>query len=151
MDNNIRDELIKDTAAYSHKLWCENEYKDYYNRLISINDKDIIVFGDGSIVRDYIYISDAVKGITNIAFKETGEYLYNLGSGTGTSLNELLLLIKETLHVNPKIYYRKKRKVDLPVNYLDITRYNHDFGYLDCIPLREGIKKTANFLKGGRV
>lgn len=43
--------------------------------------------------------------------------------------------------------YEEERKVDVPVNYLDISRYEKYYGALNPISLREGIIKTADFMK----
>ena len=45
------------------------------------------------------------------------------------------------------IIYKDERKIDVPVNYLDISRYETAYGKLNPINLIEGIKKTAEFMK----
>ena len=88
-----------------------------------------------------------VEGILTIA-EEKGRYkLYNLGSGQGVSIRELIDTIAEVLHKTPCIRYEAGRKVDVPVNVLDIVRYEQDFGHRNNIPLREGIQKLAAFFE----
>ena len=112
-----------------------------------LRDEPITVYGDGSVVRDYIYIADAIEGILTIA-EEKGRYkLYNLGSGQGVSIRELIDTIAEVLHKTPCVRYEAGRKVDVPVNVLDIVRYEQDFGHRNNIPLREGIQKLAAFFE----
>ena len=55
--------------------------------------------------------------------------------------------IQETLGIEMNVKYTEARKVDVPVNYLDITRYETAYGVLAPIRLTEGIKKTANFMR----
>ncbi len=105
------------------------------------------VYGDGSVVRDFIYIDDAVKGIINIANEHCLYKVYNLGCGYGTSVKEVIRTISETLHMRASINYLPGRNVDVPENYLDISRYEKEFGGINAIPLPEGIKKTAEFMK----
>ena len=69
-----------------------------------------------------------------------------MGSGYGTSIQQLINVIGSTLGVDLKIKYLPERKVDVPVNYLDISRYENTFGKLNPISLEEGIRKTASFL-----
>lgn len=110
-------------------------------------EKTIDVYGDGSIIRDFIYIDDAIEGIINITNGSNNYRTFNLGCGYGTSINNLLEILKETLNVQLNIKYHSSRKVDIPVNYLDISRYEECFGPLNPISLKDGVLKTAKFLK----
>ena len=107
----------------------------------------ITVYGDGSVVRDFIYIDDAVRGILNIVNGDSPQHLFNLGSGHGTCIRQVLDTICRELEVEPEIIWQEARPVDVPVNYLDISRYEAAYGSLDPIPLESGIRKTADFLK----
>ena len=110
------------------------------------NEKSI-VYGDGSVVRDFIYIEDAIKGILNIVNGNDAHRTFNLGCGYGTSIKEVLGCIGKVLSIEMKIEYTTARKVDVPVNFLDISRYQKSYGKLNAIPLEEGITKTAKFMK----
>ena len=50
------------------------------------------------------------------------------------------------MNISVNVEYTGGRKVDVPVNYLDISRYEDSFGRLNPIPLSDGIRKTARFL-----
>lgn len=113
----------------------------------ALKGEKITVYGDGSVIRDYIYIDDAIKGITNIVNGEDKYHVYNLGSGYGTSIKQVLEAIQEALKIDINIVYKPGRKVDVPVNYLDISRYERAYGQLHPIPLLEGICKTADFMR----
>lgn len=108
---------------------------------------EITVYGDGSVVRDFIYIDDAVRGILNIVNGENKHHTFNLGSGYGTSINEVLHAIKKTLGCELNVRYKTGRPVDVPINYLDISRYEKYYGQLNPISLEEGIRKTAEFMR----
>lgn len=116
----------------------------------ALNNEEITVYGDGSVVRDFIYIDDAVKAIIKIADGDVEYKTFNLGCGYGTSIKQLLETISSTLSIPLKIKYVDGRSVDVPINYLDISRYEQFFGALNPISLEEGIKKTAIFLKRGK-
>jgi len=111
-----------------------------------VNDK-ITVYGDGTVVRDFIYIDDAIRAIDNIVNKPGTHRTYNLGCGYGTSINEVLNSVQSTLDCKLDIDYKEARQVDVPVNYLDISRYEEDYGELKPISLEEGIRKIADFMK----
>lgn len=113
----------------------------------ALHGNNVIVYGDGSVVRDFIYIDDAVKAIIKIANGNSAYKLFNVGSGHGTSINEVLSLIESTLNLPLNIIYKSGRKVDVPINYLDISRYESIYGPLNPLPLSEGILRTAEFIQ----
>lgn len=114
----------------------------------ALNGEQIVVFGDGSVIRDFIYIDDAIKGILNIVNGDNKHRTFNLGCGYGTSIKELLDIIEKSLRLKLNVVYKSGRSVDVPINYLDISRYEKYYGKLNAISLENGIKKTANFMKG---
>lgn len=113
----------------------------------ALKGEAITVYGDGSIVRDFLYIDDAIRGILNIANAETDHRTFNLGSGQGTSIRQVLDQIRQTLDLPLDITYLSGRKVDVPANYLDISRYEEAFGPFKTISLAQGIQKTAAFMR----
>lgn len=113
----------------------------------AIKNEPINLYGDGSIVRDFIYIQDAINAILTIANGEDYHKVFNVGSGKGTSIKELLILIKQTLRIDLIINKHEGRKADVPVNYLDISRYQSRYGQLNHHTLKEGILLTKKFLE----
>ncbi len=63
----------------------------------------IIIWGDGRVVRDYLYVADLVDALVLAAERETRRKVLNVGSGQGTSLNELVALIAEVTGERPEI------------------------------------------------
>ena len=112
----------------------------------ALKGEDIVVYGDGSVVRDFIYIDDAIRGMIKIVDGENKHHTFNLGCGYGTSIKQLIDIISSTLNVELKVTYKEARKVDVPVNYLDISRYEKYYGALNPISLQEGIMRTAQFM-----
>lgn len=113
----------------------------------ALKSEKITVYGDGSVVRDFIYIDDAMRGILNIVNGENKHRIFNLGCGYGTSIKEVLETIARALEIEIKVEHTPARKVDVPVNYLDISRYEEAYGKLNPISLEDGIKKTAVFMR----
>lgn len=111
----------------------------------AMKGEPLYVYGDGLIIRDYIYIEDAIAAILNIA-AYSGEYkVFNVGSGKGYSVNEIIKLIEMVLGKAVKVEYLDNRKADVPVNVLDITRYEQCFGQLIHVTLEQGIKKLYQY------
>ncbi len=113
----------------------------------AIHHEEITVYGDGSVIRDFIYIEDAIQAILTIAEGNAPYKLFNIGSGHGTSIQEVISLIQDTLNLPLSIIRKEGRKVDVPINYLDITRYETTYGKLNPISLKDGILKTAAFMR----
>lgn len=113
----------------------------------ALKGEEITVYGDGSVVRDFIYIDDAVRAIMKIVYNENKHRTFNLGCGYGTSIKTVLNTIQDTLQVELRVNYKPGRKVDVPVNYLDISRYEKYYGALNPISLSDGILRTANFMR----
>lgn len=113
----------------------------------ALRHEKITVYGDGSVIRDYIYIDDAIRAMQKIVEGESKHRTFNLGCGEGTSIKKVLDTIEEILNVPLEIEYKEGRKVDVPENYLDISRYEKYYGALNPVSLAEGIRKTAEFMK----
>lgn len=113
----------------------------------ALKGDEITVYGDGSVVRDFIYIDDAIRAIMKIVQGENRHRTFNLGCGYGTSIKQVLKTIEEALGIKLNVSYLEGRKVDVPVNYLDISRYEKYYGALNPISLEDGIRKTADFMK----
>lgn len=113
----------------------------------ALKGEEITVYGDGTVIRDFIYIDDAIRAVIKITEGEKAYRIFNVGCGYGTSIRTVLDIICSTLKVDLRISYRPERKMDVPENYLDITRYETCYGKMDTIPLKEGISKTAAFMK----
>ena len=113
----------------------------------ALRGEEIKVYGDGSVVRDFIFIDDAVRGILKIVHGETEHRTYNLGSGYGTSIKTVLQTIEDVLGTSLIVNYSDARPVDVPVNYLDIQRFEKAFGKLNPLDLGTGIGMTADFMR----
>jgi UDP-glucose 4-epimerase len=113
----------------------------------ALKGEEIVVYGDGSVIRDFIYIDDAVRGILNIVNGEGKYRVFNLGCGYGTSIRDVLEAVHQALNIEMNVIYKPGRKVDVPVNYLNITRYETEYGELNPICLHDGVMKTATFMK----
>ena len=117
----------------------------------ALKNETINIYGDGSVIRDFIYIDDAIRGIRNIVEGNAKDKIFNLGSGMGTSIRQVLETVEEVLEKKLSVSYLPSRNVDIPVNYLNIERYEKNYGKLCPIPLREGIIKTAEFMKSNGI
>jgi UDP-glucose 4-epimerase len=106
----------------------------------------IEIWGDGEIVRDYIYIDDLVEGICLSATVPSESRIFNLGSGTGYSLNEILQVIRRVTAQDIEVVYKEKRLFDVPQIYLDVRKSSEQLGWTPKTPLEAGIRETWKFI-----
>lgn len=101
--------------------------------------ESITVWGDGSNVRDYIYIDDLCEAVTQLLEKEVCNTTINIGSGQGASINDIINVLKEVVSEEVKVDYQPARSVDVSHMILDTTRLQQ-YVNLKITPLREGIE-----------
>lgn len=113
----------------------------------SINNLEIEVWGDGEVIRDYIYIGDVVDVLIKSIKIDTPEIIYNLGSGEGRSLNEIIKLIKEKFNPQIKVKYVESRNFDVPTNILDIKLLKKRFEWKPLVDFELGIGLIYEYIK----
>ena len=108
--------------------------------------KPIEIWGDGGVVRDYIFVSDAVEGILAAHDRSGPSGTYNIGSGAGTSLKDLVAAIGEVTGRQVDVRYTPGRAFDVPANVLDISRARRELGWTPRTDLHEGLRRTWAWL-----
>lgn len=107
-----------------------------------MHGEDIVITGDGNVVRDYIHIHDVRKFVGLLIEKEQTNFdIYNLGSGHGVSLNEIIRLLEKLLNKRAKVIYKEARKFDVARNVLDISRIKSEFQTDIAYGIEAGIEK----------
>ncbi|MCI9485908.1 MAG: NAD-dependent epimerase/dehydratase family protein [Lachnospiraceae bacterium] len=109
----------------------------------------ITIWGDGNTVRDYIYIEDLINIIIKfIEFEGMSDYrVYNVGTGVGTSLNELVAELERQIGKKADVAYEPPRAIDVRRNVLNMEKTFGALGKVIQYPLRDGIQKYLNMLK----
>ncbi|PZQ96956.1 MAG: NAD-dependent epimerase [Cereibacter sphaeroides] len=111
-----------------------------------LTDAPIEVWGDGSVVRDYIHVGDLAELCALAAVGGT-EGAYNAGSGKGTSINEIIRLVGEVTGAKIEAAYKPGRAIDVPKSVLDVTRAAADFDWRSATALPEGMAETWRWLQ----
>ena len=109
--------------------------------------KPITIWGTGDITRDYVYIKDLVGVFIRALHQDTPRRVFNLGSGRGTTLNELVEIIRNVTHGAVPVSYTTGRAIDVPANVLDISCARNVFAFTPVTSLPDGIRKTWEWLK----
>ena len=110
----------------------------------TLEHTDIEIWGDGSVVRDYIYIEDVCKMLYALVGYE-GQYdVFNLSSDQGKSQNEIIELVKK---INPEVnvVYKNSRTVDAKKIVLDNSRIMSEID-IDITDIEDGIRMYYDYL-----
>ncbi len=100
------------------------------------------IWGDGEVVRDFFYVEDLVRACLGAAVSAHHAGVYNLGSGRGISLNELLAAIEQVVDRPVRVERLPARSFDVPTVYLDIGRARQQLDWQPTVPLHEGLRQT---------
>ena len=103
--------------------------------------------GDGSIVRDYIYIDDVSNALTALCEIESTETIVNVGSGIGYTLTDVVEKIGYLVGKPIPIEFSDKRYIDIPASVLDISKAKKLFGFQPKYSLDEGLLLTLKHHK----
>lgn len=109
----------------------------------AIQKQPLEIWGDGSVTRDYLYISDVADAFARAVDYDGTKSVFNISSGIGTSLNELIDMIEHVLGHSVVRQYRPGRAFDVPISVLDNSLARQELGWEPIIGLEEGIVKTA--------
>lgn len=102
----------------------------------------IRMFGDGAIVRDYVYIDDAVKAVVRGGHTEESSAALNIGSGEGRSLNDIVTVLQKLLAKPIMVEREPGRPFDVPVSVLDSAKARAELGWSACVSFEEGVAIT---------
>lgn len=111
----------------------------------ALSGEVIEVWGDGSVVRDYIYIDDLCRMLYALIDYHGKTEVFNVSSNTGVSQNDILNILK-TLIPDMKVVYTPGRSVDVKKIILDNTKIQSVCN-LEMVSIEEGIRKYYNYIK----
>ncbi len=106
----------------------------------------ITVWGDGSNVRDYIYIDDLCEAVIQLLEKDVCNTTINIGSGVGASINDIIEALKDIVSEEVKVDYQPARSVDVAHMILDTTELKKHVS-IAYTPLKEGIARFYQDVK----
>jgi GDP-L-fucose synthase len=105
--------------------------------------EEIVLWGDGSPTREYLFVDDCVEGFLLAAERYDGPDPVNLGTGVETSIRRTAELVAEVVGFDGRIVWDTSMPNGQPRRSLDASRANELFGFEARTPLREGLEKTV--------
>jgi UDP-glucose 4-epimerase len=113
----------------------------------ALKGEPITIYGDGSITRDYLYISDLVEAIVAAGAMRSVSPVLNIGSGMGHSLNEIVNELEKQIAQPIRLTYTAARNFDVPVSVLDISLAKAQLGWMPHTSFAEGIAETLKSIR----
>lgn len=112
-----------------------------------LRGEPIVQYGDGSMVRDYLYVEDLIGMIVAVVGGQPRHHLYNLGSGIGYSVREVFESLRRVTGVDftPVVRPTPATFVDRVV--LDTRRFAEDFGAVSLTSLDDGVRATLDDMR----
>jgi UDP-glucose 4-epimerase len=102
------------------------------------------IFGDGNQVRDYLYVGDVVEANRLALDRGSGEIL-NLGTGVGTSVNDIFRTLKTLLDFDGEPIHGPPRPGEIQRIYLDAARAREILGWQPRVSFAEGLRRTVEW------
>ncbi|MHB8108733.1 MAG: NAD-dependent epimerase/dehydratase family protein [Syntrophorhabdaceae bacterium] len=115
-----------------------------------LKGEPIEIWGDGTVSRDYIHVSDMVRGIMKLIDHQGDNRVFNICSGIGHSLNDIIAIIRDELKIPVQVIYAKARKFDVPRNVLDNSRLRRETGWAPQTDMVKGMRLVRNYLQSER-
>jgi UDP-glucose 4-epimerase len=117
----------------------------------ALRGEEIVIWGDGSAVRDYVYVADVARAFCQAARYTGTPRIFNIGSGQGLSVNDLISSI-ETVSGRPVARrYLPGRPFDVTVSVLDTSLAAQHLGWRPRCSFEEGLRRTLEWQLSSRV
>jgi GDP-L-fucose synthase len=103
---------------------------------------EVVLWGDGSPTREFLYVDDAAEGIAAAAEAYDGAEPVNLGSGEEIAIRDLARLVADATGYGGAIRWDASKPNGQPRRKLDVSRAGQLFGWTARTPLAQGLDKT---------
>jgi len=117
-----------------------------YSRIAK--NQPLTVFGKGDQIRDYVFIQDIIKFFEKAITEDIADNdTFNMGTGKGTSILDIIKILSETMNAKSKIEFKEPRSGEIGNFVADPQLLSSTFGSIPSTTVKEGIKQTIEWLK----
>lgn len=113
----------------------------------ALRNEPLEIWGDGSVTRDYLHVSDVADAFARALVYEGDESVFNIGSGVGTSLNDLIAMLERVVGRPLERRYAPGRAFDVPRSILDNARARRELGWSPRVSMEDGLVRTAAWIR----
>ena len=118
------------------------------NKILN-GDNPVKIWGDGSAIRDFIYSKDVAYGIILALINEENSNYYNLGSGKGISVKELVETLNQILDFNYE--YDRNKPSGAPKRIMDTSKSKKELNFYPQTDLKTGLQETIDWYKNNKM
>jgi GDP-L-fucose synthase len=111
---------------------------------------EVVMWGDGSPTREFLYIEDAARGILMATERYDESRPVNLGSGEEIRIRDLIGVLARLLDYRGKIVWDQTKPNGQPRRLLDVSRAREKFGFSAEVKLEEGLRRTIEWYLAAR-
>ena len=112
-----------------------------------INNESPVIFGDGLALRDFIFVGDIVNGIyKSLLSKNKSHRVYNLGTGVGTTINELAEILMSIMGKNLPLINKERRIGEVEKSLSNINKVAKEINFTSQFTLKDGLRKLLKFM-----
>jgi UDP-glucose 4-epimerase len=112
-----------------------------------LRDEILDAWGDGSAVRDYIYAGDVARAAARAAKTRHEEKTFNIGTGTGTSLLQVIEQLGHAAGCSPRVRFLPGKPYNVPANVLDPTLAGKVLGWAPTVTFADGVARLVSHLR----
>lgn len=112
-----------------------------------LHDDQVVLWGDGTPTREFLYVEDAAEGILLAAERYDGDQPVNLGTGEEISIRDLAVLIADEVGYSGSLVWDTTKPNGQPRRCLNVERAKQLFGFQSSQSLKEGIRKTVSWYR----
>lgn len=113
----------------------------------ALRGDSVDVWGDGSVVRDFVYAADVGRAFAAAARHGGESRVFNVGGGQGHSVNQIIETLERLLAHGVERRVFAARPFDPPVNVLDIQRAQAELGWRPTVAFEEGVARSLDWLR----
>jgi UDP-glucose 4-epimerase len=113
----------------------------------ALTHQPIEIWGDGSVIRDYLHSADVARAFAAALSYQGEDCVFNIGSGLGVSLNQLLQILSEQLDQDLEVIYKPARDFDVKSNILCCRRARQELHWQPEISMAHGLRRTLAWLR----
>ena len=150
---DIRASSLRLTNVYGPRQLIRHNRQGFIGWFIrlALEDREIEVFGDGSQMRDFVYVDDAADAFLRAGASETCDGdVFNVGGAEPITHRDLVAILLETAgtgRVRFVDWPSDKKRIDIGSFYSDSTKFQRAVGWAPQVHLREGLRRTLAFYR----
>jgi len=147
--SNTKFGIVRTTAIYGPHDSFNDDGHVIPQLILKANSKmnPFEVWGDGNQIRDFIYVDDVIDGVMTVVEKNPNARAYNIATGKGTTVKELVETITDIYGYTPEFKYDITKPTMIPIRLVDVSRIKNELGWKSKHDLRSGLEKTILWFK----